>query len=109
MGAMDETYDKQQIRCRRLGHQVPFGYCRLESDGQPCRLVRDCWWERFDIHTYLRENFPAEVCAAFEAECPPPDKTLSLVEIIRQAQQRLAARTEADAPPQPSDAAERQE
>jgi len=25
------------LRCRRLGHEVTFGYCRQETGGKPCR------------------------------------------------------------------------
>jgi hypothetical protein len=79
-------------RCPRLGHELTFGYCRQESRGKPCRLVLDCWWERFDVRSFLQSNLPEEDMAQVERACsaPPPSKVLSLVEIIQQAKDRLA-------------------
>jgi hypothetical protein len=79
-------------RCPRLGHELTFGYCRQESRGKPCRLILDCWWERFDARAFLQANLPQEEMAQVERVCsaPPPSKVLSLVEIIQQAKDRLA-------------------
>jgi hypothetical protein len=80
-------------RCRRLGHEVTFGYCRQETGGKPCRLVLDCWWERFDVRSFLQANLSEDAMAQVEraAASPAPSKVLSLVEIIQQAKDRLAA------------------
>jgi hypothetical protein len=79
-------------RCRRLGHEVAFGYCRQETGGKPCRLILDCWWERFDVRSFLQAHLPQETMAQVEraAASPPPAKVLSLVEMIQQAKERLA-------------------
>jgi hypothetical protein len=79
-------------RCRRLGHEVAFGYCRQETGGQPCRLILDCWWERFDVRSFLQAHLPQETMAQVEraAVSPPPAKVLSLVEMIQQAKEQLA-------------------
>ena len=81
------------VRCRRLGHEVTFGYCRQETAGKPCRLVLDCWWERFDVHAFLEANLSVEMMSQVEkvSAAPPPSKMLSLLEIIQQAQERAAA------------------
>ncbi len=87
-----EETDLLEIRCRRLGHEVPFTYCCSESAQQkPCRLILDCWWERFDVEACLRERLLPEEFAALGRTCsaPPPDKTVSLVELIEQARARL--------------------
>jgi hypothetical protein len=78
-------------RCRRLGHEVPFGYCRQETTGKPCRLVLDCWWERFDVRSFLQAHLSAEAMAQVEqaGAAPPPSKVLSLVDMIQQARDRL--------------------
>ena len=92
------------LRCRRLGHEVVFGYCRQETDGKPCRLILDCWWERFDVRSFLRAHLSAEAMAEVEraSASPPPSKLLSLVEMIQQAKDRLAAKdTAAENPPKP--------
>jgi hypothetical protein len=76
------------LRCCRLGHEVTFGYCRQETGGKPCRLILDCWWERFDVRSFLRAHLPEETMAQVEhaSASPPPPKYLSLVELIQQAQ-----------------------
>jgi hypothetical protein len=81
------------LRCRRLGHEVAFGYCRQETSGKPCRLILDCWWEHFDVRAFLRAHLPEEAMVQVEraAASPPPSKVLSLVELIQQAKERLTA------------------
>jgi len=80
-------------RCRRLGHEVAFGYCRQETGGNPCRLILDCWWEQFDVRAFLHAHLPAEAMSRVEQAhtAPPPGKVLSLVELIEQAKQRVGA------------------
>jgi hypothetical protein len=79
------------LRCPRLGHEVTFGYCRQETRGTPCRLILNCWWEQFDVRSFLQANLPAEDMAQVEraGDSPPPAKLLSLVEMIQQAKDRL--------------------
>jgi hypothetical protein len=79
------------LRCRRLGHEVTFGYCRQETRGTPCRLILNCWWEQFDVRSFLQANLPAEDMAQVEraGDSPPPAKVLSLVDLIQQAKDRL--------------------
>jgi hypothetical protein len=90
---LDEHDHDLHLRCCRLGHEVNFGYCRQESRGKPCRLILDCWWERFDVRAFLRAHLPEEAMAQVEqaAASPPPSKVLGLVEIIQQAKQRLTS------------------
>ena len=80
------------LRCRRLGHEITFGYCRRENAGQPCRLILDCWWEQFDVRAFLRAHLPEDAMAEVEraGAAPPPSKVLSLVDMIQQARDRLA-------------------
>lgn len=79
-------------RCRRLGQEVTFGYCRRETGGQPCRLILDCWWERFDVRAFLQAHLPQDVMAQVEraGTSPPPSKVLSLLDLVQQARERLA-------------------
>ena len=79
------------LRCRRLGHEVTFGYCRQETSGKPCCLILNCWWEQFDVRSFLQVNLPAEDMAQVEraGDSPPPAKVLSLVDLIQQAKDRL--------------------
>lgn len=79
-------------RCRRLGQEVTFAYCRQESNGMPCRLILDCWWERFDVRSFLQAHLPPEVMAQVEraGTSPAPSKVLSLLDLVQQARERLA-------------------
>jgi hypothetical protein len=89
-------------RCPRLGHELTFGYCRRETGGKPCRLILDCWRERFDVRSFLQAHLPEEGMAQVEraGAAPPPSKVLSLVEMIRQAKDRIALH-KPDAEPRP--------
>jgi hypothetical protein len=79
-------------RCCRLGQEVTFGYCRQETSGQPCRLILDCWWERFDVRSFLQACLSVEAMAQVEraGTSPPPAKVLSLLDLVQQARERLA-------------------
>ena len=90
---LNEHDQDLQPRCRRLGHEVTFGYCRQETGGKPCRLILDCWWERFDVRGFLQAHLSEEAMAQVEraSTSPPPSKVLSLVEMIEQAKQRLSS------------------
>jgi len=85
---MIDEHDEEIVRCRRLGHEVPFRYCRQESEGRPCRLTFDCWWERFDVQSFLKDHLEPEAFEALQKR-EPPNKVLSLVEIIEQAKARV--------------------
>ena len=63
---LDEHDQDVLPRCPRLGHELIFGYCRRETGGRPCRLILDCWWERFDVRTFLQANLPAETMTQVE-------------------------------------------
>ena len=71
---------------------MTFGYCRQEAGRKPCRLILDCWWERFDVRTFLQANLAEEAMAQVERAGvgPPPSKVLSLVELIQQTKERIA-------------------
>ena len=90
---LNEHDQDLHLRCCRLGHEVNFGYCRQESSGKPCRLILDCWWERFDVRSFLRAHLPEEVMVQVEraGASPPPSKVLGLLDMIEQAKERLAS------------------
>ena len=83
--------DDRTRRCPMLGHEVPFRYCRAPAAQLPCRRIFDCWWEAFDVDSFIRAHFTAEQIAAILA--PPQPKMATLVELIDKA------RRSADAPP----------
>jgi hypothetical protein len=79
---------KLERRCPRLGGPVAFDYCRHTAEKQtPCFKIFDCWWERFDVVGYLRQRLSKETFDRLK-NTRPPDKTATLVDLIRQAQQR---------------------
>lgn len=75
------------LRCRRLGHEVTFGYCRQETRGKPCRLILDCWWEQFDVRAFLSAELSAEDMAAVEQanDRPASSKVGNLIDLIERA------------------------
>ena len=73
-----------QVRCRKLGHEVSFRYCREESKGLPCFKIIDCWHDIFLIEDLLRKELTQEEWDAL-FERPPKSKILNLVELIEQA------------------------
>lgn len=49
------------LHCPKLGHTIPFSYCmraRMDDVGRvkPCIKIMDCWWETFDIASFLKDN-----------------------------------------------------
>ena len=66
-----------------LGHPVPFSYCRAPARDLPCPRVFDCWWEVFDVETFLRGHFSNDQIARILS--PRKDKTLTILELIEKA------------------------
>jgi hypothetical protein len=89
---VSDSYDHLQTRCPRLGSVVPFHYCRSGA-GEPCFKVLDCWWQQFDVAAHFRRHLGEE---AFQrlVSAPGPDKMKSLVDLIRQAQERTRESSE---------------
>ena len=79
--------DNIEIRCRKLGHQIKFVYCRRENSGLPCFKILDCWHQYFPVENFLRKDLTEqEWHDVFEK--PQKPKILSLVELIEQAQKK---------------------
>jgi len=85
---MNQNPDDLQRRCPRLGGPVAFKYCRLAgTDRRACWKIADCWWERFDVITYLKEILSeTELKTLLEAR--PKPKMASILELIEQARNR---------------------
>lgn len=77
-------------RCPRLGGEVAFGYCKAcGKDKKPCFKVFDCWWEQFDVVAHMKACLSPDVFDALSTSRPQP-KIASLVDLIRQAQERAS-------------------
>jgi hypothetical protein len=72
--------DLRRRYCRRLGHEVPFRYCRLTADGRACSSILGCWQNNAEIA-------PLAAKAAELAAPPAGDKRLQLAELIRRARE----------------------
>lgn len=84
---MKKKTDQLQRRCPRLGGQVEFSYCRTcEDQDGPCFKIFDCWWEFFDVVTYMRKQLPKEQFDKL-AHKKTKAKVVSIVEMIREIQQ----------------------
>jgi hypothetical protein len=76
--------DDFEIRCPRLGHHLPFSYCRVENKALPCHKIMDCWYQVFMIEDFLRNDLePEEWETVFNRPFKP--KVLSLIELIEEA------------------------
>lgn len=70
-----------------LGHDVPFLYCRKPGSDIPCRKIYDCWWQVFDIKSFMENNYSEETRK--KVSSPPQEKMASLLDIIKEAQKNL--------------------
>ena len=83
------SWDHIERRCPRLGGPVSFGYCRTSSDAHSvCWKILDCWWESFDVVTYLKRSLPEEQFNQLVHARPRP-KIVSLFELMEQAKKRI--------------------
>ena len=82
-----DQHDKRTIRCRRLGHEVTFHYCRTQEGCTPCAGILDCWWEAFDVRAFLEEAIPAKDLDALVGRRPRA-KVVTLLDLIDQARLR---------------------
>jgi hypothetical protein len=97
---MVTEHDTRPLRCRRLGHDVTFGYCRMQEGASLCPLILDCWWEVFDVAAFFREHLePAE----FEklARRGFRSKVTSLLDLVEQAREAAQAEPGASSPESP--------
>lgn len=84
----DSKIDSQKRRCPRLGSIIEFQYCLISGEGDlPCWKILDCWWEIFDVQSYLKANLPEAVFNRL-ATAVPQNKVSSILEIIEQAKKR---------------------
>ena len=76
--------DHRKRRCPKLGHDLQFAYCRQPGSDLPCAKIFDCWFETFDVKSFIDNAYPPAVIA--EITTPPKPKVASLIELIQRAQ-----------------------
>ena len=80
---IDKTFDKKQIYCRKLGHHLTFIYCRNEHEMLPCGKIRDCWFEKMPIDSFLQKHYlPDQIRYVFK---PSKQKIATLIDLIENA------------------------
>jgi len=85
---MEQKIKNQSRRCPRLGSPVSFSYCMECGDTDlPCWKVIDCWWEFFDINSYLQQQL-SETDYQKLVNQKPPNKVTSILELIEKAKNR---------------------
>jgi hypothetical protein len=88
---MDRHIETLERRCPRLGGSViSISYCLTSGNADlPCFKILDCWWETFDVETYLREQIPGPVYRRFiESIQAPPNKVSSIIEMANAARMK---------------------
>lgn len=84
-----------------LGHHVPFTYCRTLQDNLPCSKILDCYFERLPVRKWLDESYSAE---ELEKILKPPEPKLStILDHVKQAQERMKQSEKSTPHPGPSD------
>ncbi len=80
-------YDRLEIRCPKLGHQVTFSYCKREGGDIPCSRAIICWQSFFPVERYFRELLTEEEWKkSFEKDQKP--KIPTIIELIEAAKKR---------------------
>jgi hypothetical protein len=87
----DQHIEDHERRCPRLGGSViTVGYCIISGkDNLPCFKMLDCWWETFDVETYLREHLTDPLFQRFiESIQTPQNKIAGILEIANMAKRK---------------------
>lgn len=87
---MSHSHDHLERHCPLLGGLITFHYCREHgNDGLPCWKLLDCWWELFDVLSYVNETYGEDTARNLIAAKPKP-KIQSLIDLIAAAKERTA-------------------
>ncbi len=79
-----------EIRCPKLGGEVPFAYCLVEGGNLPCPRTIVCWQPYFPVEIYLREKLSqTQWDHCFRRK--PKEKITTLMELIEEAKKRKQA------------------
>lgn len=78
---LDEL-DKLLRRCPRLGHEVPFKYCRQAEIDSPCGRILGCWIKQVSVMNYIQKTFDEATLKKLQ-QPEKSNKIISLVEEVR--------------------------
>ncbi len=78
-----DRYDSQEFHCKRLGHSVPFSYCRSAEEGKPCGQIMNCTFHAIEIGAWLKEHFSDEEISSILR--PRQDRLSTILEQIERA------------------------
>jgi hypothetical protein len=82
---MDKNNNTLSRRCPRLGGPVNFSYCETCDENQrPCFKIFDCWWEFFDVVSYMKQHLTTEQFNNLCGKRPKP-KVVSIIDLIQKA------------------------
>lgn len=82
-----DYYDKEEIRCPRVGGYVNFKFCRMENNFLPCRWVINCWSQRIEIQDFINEHYDKEDLEKIFQ--PPRPKMESLLDLVERAKKNI--------------------
>lgn len=74
--------EELEIRCPRLGGTVPFRYCMAPAEPTVCFKILDCWWEVFDVTSYLKTHLPEEDFCRLVENRNRPNRMESILELV---------------------------
>ena len=84
-----DHHDRRSRRCPKLRHPILFSYCRSPGSDDPCRAIFNCWWEHFDVVSFVRAHYGD--AGVNRVLAPRPDKLLSLIDLIEQARKNTGS------------------
>ena len=74
--------EELEIRCPRLGGTVPFRYCMAPAEPAVCYKILDCWWEVFDVTSYLKAHLPEGDFSRLLENRNRPNRMESILELV---------------------------
>lgn len=83
----ERPFDKLEIRCPKLGHEIRFSYCRNEGGNMPCSRTLSCWHSRIPVEEELQAIMDAEQWDKFLAQ-KSPDKLSAILDLTELAIRR---------------------
>jgi len=83
-----ETVLKKEAYCGRLGHFVPFQYCMHPAQDDPCFKILDCWWQTFEVVSFLRKNLSEEMFSAIASRTEVPNRIEGILKVLSDLDKR---------------------